>query len=105
MLVLDGVEMLDVREIAGLAERTPETVRRWIWSGRLPARTHGRKLLVARRDVERLLAPADDLQASSLADWASSVVQQRQADARGPAPRARTAADLVIANRTRRQAG
>ena len=104
MLVVDGVEMLDVRETARLAGRTPETVRRWIWSGRLAARRHGSKLLVTRDDVDRLIhsRPAPRL---TLAAWAAAVDEQRQAGALGDPSADSSAADLVLDDRARRQAG
>jgi excisionase family DNA binding protein len=105
MLVLDGVEMLDVREIAEIVDRTPETVRRWIWSGRLTARQHGRRLLVPRRDVETLLAPDSGHVQTSLAEWADGVARQRRSGTLGSGPRTASAADLVLGDRASRQAG
>ena len=97
--------MLDVRETAGLARRTPETVRRWIWAGRLNARRHGGKLLVARRDVEDLVRGTSPTTPLTLAEWAETVDGQRRAGALGDAGTAATAADLVLDDRSRRQAG
>jgi hypothetical protein len=97
--------MLDVRETAGLARRTPETVRRWIWAGRLNARRHGGKLLVARRDVEDLVRGTSPTTPLTLAEWAGTVNGQRRTGALGDAGTAATAADLVLDDRSRRQAG
>lgn len=82
MMVLDGVEMVDVREAAQLTRRTPETVRRWVWSGRLTATKQGNRLLVSRADVTALAGPAADGGSGdpgrlSLADWASKVRKGR----------------------------
>lgn len=71
MIVIDGVAMVDVREAAHLSRRTPETIRRWVWSGRLRSVKNGNKLFVARADV----APASaggTVEASglSLGEWA-----------------------------------
>lgn len=104
MLVVDGVEMLDVREIAELAGRTPETVRRWIWSGRLPARRHGNKLLVARGEIAELTHGLGSPVPPTLADWAKSVEKQRRGGALGAATGA-SAADLVLDDRATREAG
>jgi excisionase family DNA binding protein len=91
MMVVDGVEVLPVREAAAYAGRTAETVRRWVWSGRLPARRHGNRLLVARRDLDALLqAPAAE--ALSLREWAAQL----------PQGSGRSAADLVLADRADR---
>jgi excisionase family DNA binding protein len=38
---MTAAEELTVREAARRAHRSEETIRRWIWSGRLPARKHG----------------------------------------------------------------
>lgn len=48
---------MTVREVARACGRTEETVRRWIWSGKLPARKLGHQLFVARSDVDALIAP------------------------------------------------
>jgi len=50
--------VLTVPEAAALAGCGEETVRRWVRSGRLPSRRDGPRLLVAREDVQALLAPA-----------------------------------------------
>lgn len=42
---------LTVREVAARVGRTEETVRRWIWSGRLPASKRGNVLYVEEADV------------------------------------------------------
>lgn len=51
MIVVDGVEMVDVREAAELSRRTPETIRRWVWSGRVHSVKNGNKLFVRRADL------------------------------------------------------
>ena len=69
MIVVDGVAMVDVREAADLSRRTPETIRRWVWSGRLRSIKSGNKLFVARADV----APVSGSEAPpglTLRDWA-----------------------------------
>lgn len=89
MVVVDGVEMIDVREAAALAGRTPETVRRWVWSGRLACRRSGNRLLIARADVERISAgsvPSLPAPASSLQQWAEEARQLWTGDETGPPP-------------------
>lgn len=94
-----GVVMIDVQEAAGLASRTPETVRRWVWSGRLTAQRKGRRLLVARDDVLRLSGKAaDNAHELTLREWATEARRSQKA-ARGGA---KTASDLVIADREAR---
>lgn len=46
--------LLTVREVARLCDRSEETVRRWIWSGKLPARKLGNQLFIAEGEVGRL---------------------------------------------------
>ncbi len=89
--------LLDVREAAALAGRAPETIRRWVWSGRLPAQRRGRKLLVARRDVLRVATGAA-AGAITLAGW-RKLALERLRSTRG-LPNAKTsAADLVLTDR------
>ncbi len=47
--------MLTILEASVIAGCAPETVRRWVRSGRLEARRDGPRLLVERADVEALL--------------------------------------------------
>lgn len=104
MIVLDGVEVMDVRETARLVGRSPETVRRWIWSGRLLAVRHGNKLLVAREAVEQLASgPAAD-EPLTLQQWATAVETQRRSGALGEEHAGRSAADVVLDDRAGRQA-
>lgn len=94
-----GDELIGVREAAKLAARHPETVRRWVWSGRLPARRRGNRLLVARRDVLELARP-EGREVLSVAAWArraeAALRQSAGVDETG------SAADLVIEGRERR---
>ncbi len=52
-------ELLTVRQVARRCNRSEETIRRWIWSGKLQARKLGNQLFVratevdARGDVQR----------------------------------------------------
>lgn len=91
--------MLDVRRAAALVGRHPETVRRWVWSGRLPARRQGNRLLIARADVEALAASAGR-PVTTLAAWANRARAARKAA--GANGSGRSAADLVIEDRAHR---
>ena len=44
-------DMLTVRDVARACGRSEETVRRWVWSGKLRARKLGNQLFVARGDL------------------------------------------------------
>ena len=103
MVVVDGVEVMDVRETARLVGRSPETVRRWIWSGRLSAVRHGNKLLVTREAVEQLTSGpvANRL---TLLQWAADVERQRRSGALSEAHPRASAADVVLDERAEREA-
>lgn len=44
-------ELLSVREVARICGKSEETVRRWIWSGKLRATKLGNQLFVSRADI------------------------------------------------------
>jgi excisionase family DNA binding protein len=44
--IMSQENLLTVREVARRVHRSEETVRRWIWSGKLPARKLGNQLFV-----------------------------------------------------------
>ena len=92
MLTVDGVDVLDVREAAEYVGRTPETVRRWVWSGRVSAIRQGHRLLIPRSELDSSVIARDDVRLS-LRDWAATVP-------RADAASAATAADLVLEDRT-----
>ncbi len=98
MYLLDGVEMVDVREAARLAGRTPETIRRWVWSGRLEARRRGNRLLLARIDVLRQVGSQPDpaRATETLSQWAADVAVLNRGRQGG------TASDLVVEDRRAR---
>lgn len=87
---------LDVKTAARISGRTAETIRRWVWSGRLPARKSGNRLLVKRGDVEHLAGDSEG--ALSLAEWLEMAEHELRRH-KGPY---RSAADLVIEERRRR---
>lgn len=87
------VVLIDVREASSIAGRTPETVRRWVWSGRLSASRDGRRMLVSRDDVLRLAGRYDPNAVSmDLRAWA---LLPRPTAVAGEA----TASDLVLLDR------
>lgn len=45
-------ELLSVREASKESGRNMETVRRWIWSGKLPAQKLGNQLFIRKNDWE-----------------------------------------------------
>ena len=48
-------DLVSVREASKQSERNMETVRRWIWSGKLPAQKLGNQLFIKRSDLEIFL--------------------------------------------------
>lgn len=87
--------MMDVREAAALSRRTPETIRRWVWSGRVHSIKNGNKLFVRQADLvpapgERL----DDEPGLTLWEWAKLLPN---GDATGGSAR-----DLVLQDRDAR---
>lgn len=62
--------MLTVPEAAAIAERDPETIRRWIRSGKLRARKIGTQHVIEAADLEDVLA-ADEL--SIPESWGSPI--------------------------------
>lgn len=99
MLVVDGVEMIDVREAARIAHRTPETIRRWVWSGRLDAVKVGVKLVMRREEILRLSAEAAPAATTSmsLGDWARQAARANHSGRRGVSAR-----DMVFDDRSQR---
>jgi excisionase family DNA binding protein len=95
----EQAEMLDVRRAAALTGRHPETIRRWVWSGRLAARREGNRLLIVREDLEALAGT----RAPGVVDLAAWADRARRARAGAGAKRSRrSAADLVIEDRAGR---
>jgi excisionase family DNA binding protein len=97
MIVIDGVEMVDVREASRLVGRTPETVRRWVWTGRVEAIKQGNRLLVPRDQIVGAIeAGPEQPRAGSLREWAAGL------GTGGRGRRGATASDLVMADREAR---
>jgi excisionase family DNA binding protein len=90
---------LTVREAATRAKRSEETIRRWIWSGKLPAVKRGHVYYV---DVVRLDALVVDVvgvehkRSYTLGDWVAEV---RGWKAGLDSPALSRAADLVAEDR------
>ena len=52
MVIQTDEKLVTVREAAGECGRNMETVRRWIWSGKLPADKLGNQLFIKRSNLE-----------------------------------------------------
>lgn len=90
-----GGDLLDVPQAARLVGRTPETVRRWIWSGRLQAVKRGKKLMMDRSELRRV-APLGGDPMPSWPEWAAEV------DTLTTGRSGSSAADLVLEGRQAR---
>ncbi|MBO0704660.1 MAG: helix-turn-helix domain-containing protein [Candidatus Dormibacteraeota bacterium] len=94
-------ELVDVRQAASDSGRSAETVRRWIWSGRLTATKRGNRLLIDRAELARFLRERQDEAPVALGAWAA----EREAEARQEGTRGVTAhgsaAALVLELRAR----
>lgn len=95
---MDSSDELTINAAAALVDRSPETVRRWVWSGRLKARKSGRHLLVPRAEVEALRASAPSNKRLTLREWGALAERVLNRPQRG----GRSASDLVSEERSRR---
>jgi excisionase family DNA binding protein len=98
---------LTVREAAGRVGRSEETVRRWIWSGRLPAYKRGNVLRIRTADLDDVApVPAGAARGAAggieLREWAAEVDRWRAGLGADTRP---TAADLVLESRAARAGG
>jgi len=95
----DDEALIDVRQAAHLIRRSPETVRRWVWAGRLVASRQGHRLLVSPGEVLALGARGSGTRPKSLGDWAQETQRARTGVEPGEGS---SAADLVLSDRARR---
>ena|SRR5438309_8748544 len=89
---------LTILAAASLVDRSPETVRRWVWTGRLNARKSGKRLLVQRSEVEALAGAASADKRLTLREWADMAEQVLRRSRAG----SKSASDLVLADRRER---
>jgi excisionase family DNA binding protein len=104
---MTAVQEITVREAAHRVHRSPETIRRWIWSGRLPAIKRGNTYYVDVVHLEGLVVEmgiaehqAETVRSGSLAEWLDEVLQWKSGLA---VPIRETASDLVIEDRRARR--
>ena len=95
-----------MREAARRANRAEETIRRWIWTGRLSARKRGGRYRVSQVDLDAVASgvPAPREQGGSemsLAEWVEQVVTWRTANG---VPARGGAGQFVIEDRAARAA-
>lgn len=102
MSAVGADELVDVRQAAELTGRHPETVRRWVWSGRLPARRQRGRLLVLRRDVLAVAGVGGE-PSIDLAAWAERAERALRESAKEGV--AGSAADVVLEDRATERRG
>jgi excisionase family DNA binding protein len=88
--------MVGVQEAARLVGRSPETVRRWVWSGRIQATKQGNKLLLRRSDLPVTGPDAAAPPSLGLLEWAEAALS------RSSATPGASAADLIFEDRAER---
>jgi excisionase family DNA binding protein len=109
---MTAVQEITVREAAHRTHRSPETIRRWIWSGRLPAVKRGNTYYVDVVHLDGLVvemagashapaAAADPVQQGSLGAWLADIGSWKSGLATDAA--SETASDLVIEDRHARR--
>lgn len=98
---------LTVRQAARRAGRSEETIRRWIWSGRLPAVKRGTSYRIDVVHLEQVMvefqtggSEGHATTNQSMLDWLDEVAEWKRGMALSPKP---TAADLVIEDRRARR--
>ena len=80
--------MLTVPEAAGRARRDPETIRRWIRSGRLRARKIGTQHVIEESDLAAVLAQSEGVSALP-AVWSTTRSGRPMPDVIGAVARSR----------------
>jgi hypothetical protein len=93
-------EEISVRDAARVLHRHPETIRRWVWTGRVAARRQGNRLLLDRAQLATVAAAGARRAPMGLKQWADDLGQLRHD--RGEVARLASAADLVIGDREAR---
>lgn len=96
----NDVEELDVRQAAQRAGRTAETIRRWVWTGRLDAYKRGNKLMIHASELDALLSAKPASTPLSLAQWAATANTRSLPGA--AAGTNSSAADLIFEDRRMR---
>ena len=99
------VQEITVREAAQRAHRSEETIRRWIWSGRLPAHKRGNSYRIDVAHLDRVAVVYDPPDAGpaksgSLGAWLDDLDRWKEGL---PVASGASAADLVIEDRHARR--
>jgi excisionase family DNA binding protein len=110
-MTVTAVQEITVREAAHRTHRSPETIRRWIWSGRLPAIKRGNTYYVDVAHLDGLAVelgaaaqvpgPPGPVQPGSLRAWLADLGAWKSGLT--GARTSQTASDLVIEDRHARR--
>ncbi|MCL0091941.1 helix-turn-helix domain-containing protein [Dehalococcoidales bacterium] len=84
-------ELISVREAARECGRNMETVRRWIWAGKLPAEKLGNQLFIRRGDLTAFCRKLSKQEAATKSDFLQRAILLRNRI------RARTGTEFDIA--------
>jgi len=102
-----AAQELTVRDAAWRAGRSEETIRRWIWSGRLPAVKRGTSYRIDVVHLDRVIleletgvSAPEKTPNTSLQDWLEAVDEWKRTVATAPGP---SASELVIEDRRARR--
>jgi len=101
-----AAQELTVRQAARQAGRSEETLRRWIWSGRLPAVKRGTSYRIDVVNLERVMIELGDgsgQHATKTVSWEEWLAAVGKWKARVKATPGVSAADLVIEDRRARR--
>jgi excisionase family DNA binding protein len=102
-----AAQELTVRQAARRAGRSEETIRRWIWSGRLPAVKRGTSYRIDVVNLERVMVELDEgvpahgtTPNTSMLDWLEQVDEWKRGVATNPGP---SASEMLIEDRRARR--
>jgi len=101
-----AIQEVNVREAARRVGRSEETVRRWIWSGRLQAVKRGASYRIDVTHLEEVVVQLEhglvrhERHAAGMLDWLAAVDEWKRGMAAAPGA---SAADLVIEDRHARR--
>ena len=106
---MTAAQEVTVREAARRAGRSEETIRRWIWSGRLPAVKRGRGYRIDARHLEEIIVEIEpgavrheQKKSLTMLEWLDAVDKWKASLPSPPQPGV-SAADLVIEDRRARR--
>jgi excisionase family DNA binding protein len=104
---MSAAREISVRQAAQRAQRSEETIRRWIWSGRLPAHKRGNSYRIDVAHLDRVALVYDladeghaGVRSESLGEWLDDLDRWKQGLSVAPGA---SAADLVIEDRHARR--